>query len=252
MNLHLKNKAAIVTGAGAGIGKAIALGLAKEGADVAISGRDRNSLEQTAKEIASATDRRVLAVAGDMTQADSVKHLVDAVVADFTTVHILVINVGETVRGWFSTIDSDMWESSLAVNLMSAVYASQRVVPYMKRQKWGRIISIAALSATEPNPALAASNAAKSGLLSLSKTLSRELAADNILVNCVSPGLIESPQNDRYFSEPERKAAVSTIPLNRFGRPEEFAGAVTFLCSDRVSYITGINMIIDGGAGRAL
>lgn len=95
-----------------------------------------------------------------------------------------------------------------------------------------------------------ASNVAKSGLLSLSKTLSRELATDNILVNCVSPGLIESPQNDRYFSESERKAAMGTIPLGRFGRPEEFADFVTFLCSDRASYITGINLLIDGGASR--
>jgi NAD(P)-dependent dehydrogenase (short-subunit alcohol dehydrogenase family) len=135
---------------------------------------------------------------------------------------------------------------------MSAVYTTKNVIPYMQKQKWGRIIYIAALSATEPGSELAASNAAKSGLLSLSKTLSRELAGNNILVNCVSPGLIESPQNERYFIDAELKEVVAKIPLGRLGRPEEFADVVTFLCSERASYITGENLIVDGGTSRGI
>lgn len=252
MNLNLENKVAIVTGASAGLGKAIALSLANEGVKVAISGRNQNALKQTATEIESATDRRVLAVSGDMSKAASVKHLVEKVIAELETVHILVNNLGQATRGLFTTIGTDKWQTSFEVNLMSAIYATKKVVPNMQRQKWGRIINIAALSATEPSSKLVASNVAKSGLLSFSKTLSLELAADNILVNCVSPGLIESPQNDRYFSDAERKEAISKIPLGRFGYPEEFADVVTFLCSERASYITGENLIVDGGASRGL
>ncbi len=252
MNLFLENKVAIVTGASAGLGKAIALGLANEGVKVAISARNQDALKQTATEIESATKRGVLAVIGDMSKADSVNDLVDKVIAEFETVHILVNNVGQAARGLFTTIGTDIWQSSIEVNLMSAIHATKQVVPYMQRQKWGRIVNIAALSATEPNRELAASNVAKSGLLSFSKTLSRELAGDNILVNCVSPGLIESPQNERYFSDAERKEAIGKIPLGRFGYPEEFADVVTFLCSERASYITGENLIVDGGLSRGL
>ncbi len=136
--------------------------------------------------------------------------------------------------------------------MMSAIYAANKAIPYMQSQKWGRIINIAALSATEPSPQLITSNVFKSSLLSFSKTLSRELAEDNILVNCVSPGLIESPQNDRYFSDVERKEAIDKIPLNRFGSPDEFADVVTFLCSERASYITGVNLIVDGGSSKGI
>lgn len=252
MNLDLENKVAIVTGASAGLGKSIAFSLANEGVKVAISGRNPNALEQTAKIIESETDRSVLAVSGDMTEAASVKHFVDKVIAEFETVHILVNNLGQAARGLFTTIGTDKWQSSFEINLMSAIYASKNVIPHMQRQKWGRIINIAALSAVEPSCELIVSNAAKSGLLSFSKTLSRELAADNILVNCVSPGLIESPQNERYFSDIERKKAIDMIPLGRFGRPEEFADIVTFLCSERASFITGENLIVDGGSSRGL
>lgn len=252
MNLNIDNKVAIVTGASAGLGKAIAYSLAKEGVKVAISGRNQNTLEQTAKEIESATNRRVLAVAGDMTQAAQVKHFVNMVIAEHETVHILVNNVGQAAGGLFTTIGLDKWKSSFEVNLMSAIYASKSAIPYMQGQKWGRIINIAALSATEPSHQLIASNVVKSGLLSFSKTLSKELAVDNILVNCVSPGLIESPQNDRFFSGAERKEAIDKIPLGRFGSPEEFADIVAFLCSERASYITGVNLIVDGGASKGL
>jgi 3-oxoacyl-[acyl-carrier protein] reductase len=135
---------------------------------------------------------------------------------------------------------------------MSAVYATTNVVPYMQKQGWGRIINISALSGKEPSDELVASNVVKAGLIGLSKTLSRELAASNILVNCVSPGLIESPQNDKYFSEAERKEALTKIPLKRFGSGSEFADTVTFLCSERAGYITGINLLIDGGASHGL
>jgi NAD(P)-dependent dehydrogenase (short-subunit alcohol dehydrogenase family) len=122
----------------------------------------------------------------------------------------------------------------------------------MKMQKWGRIINISALSGKEPGEELIASNVVKSGLISFSKTMSRELASDNIIVNCVSPGLINSPQNDSYFSRVEKDEALSRIPLHRFGDPKELADAVVFLCSERASYITGVNLLVDGGASHSV
>jgi 3-oxoacyl-[acyl-carrier protein] reductase len=252
MNLNLKNKVAIVTGGSAGLGKAIALSLANEGVHVAISGRNQNALNRTATELESITGRKVFVFTGDMSKADSVKNFVDGVIAKFDTVHLLINNVGKGFRSLFTAIEIDKWISSFEINLMSAIYAANAVLPYMQVQKWGRIVNITALSATEPNRELAASNVVKSGLLSFSKTLSQELAGDNILVNCISPGLIESPQNERYFSGTERKEAISGIPLGRFGNPEELADVVTFLCSERASYITGHNLIVDGGMSRGV
>ena len=252
MKLDLDNKVAIVTGASEGIGKAIALSLANEGVRVAISGRRQSVLRQTAKEIEDATGSSILTFTGDMTQADTVKHFVEKVIAETETIHILINNVGQATRGMFMSLDQSQWQQAFEINLMSAIYTSINVVPYMQKQKWGRIINISALSGKEPSDELIASNVVKSGLVSFSKTLSRELASDNILVNCISPGLIESPQNDHYFSEDERERALDRIPLGRFGYPEEFADIATFLCSERASYVTGINLLVDGGASRGL
>jgi len=252
MKLGLDNKIAIVTGASAGLGKAVAFSLAKEGVNLAISGRRQNILRETAKEIETVTGKNVWAFVGDMTQPDVVKCFVDGVIAEIGAVHILVNNVGQATRGLFLSLNQDIWQRTFEVNMMSAVYASMNVIPHMQKQKWGRIINISALSSKEPSDELITSNVAKSGLVSFSKTLSRELASDNILVNCVSPGLIESPQNDRYFTDVERQEALSKIPLGRFGSPEEFADLVTFLCSERASYITGVNLLVDGGASRGL
>lgn len=252
MDLNLHNKVAIITGASAGLGKAIALSLAQEGVRVAISARRADVLEQTADEITSQTNQEVLTFAGDMTDASQIEQFVKDVVERLGTVHILINNVGQAARGRLLSLRQEDWQKTLDINLLSAVQMTKKVVLLMQQQRWGRIINISALSAKEPSEDLIASNVVKTGLVSFSKTLARELAPDNILVNCVSPGLIESPQNDRYFSASEREEAESNIPLGRFGQPEEFASVVTFLCSERASYITGVNVLVDSGASRGL
>ncbi|MCP4720662.1 MAG: SDR family oxidoreductase [Desulfobacteraceae bacterium] len=252
MNLGLKNKIAVVTGASAGLGRAIAFSLAREGANVAICGRRQEVLEQTAMEIKRETQTKVLAFAGDMTQAEDVRLFIKRVINEWGTVHILVNNVGQATRGCLDSLSPNNWQQTFEVNIMSAVLCTNQVTPVMKAQKWGRIINISALSGKEPGQELIASNVVKSGLIGFSKTLSRELALDNILVNCISPGLIDSPQNDRYFSRLEKEEALSRIPLHRFGDPQEFADVVAFLCSQRSSYITGVNLLVDGGASHSL
>ncbi len=252
MNLDIKDKIALVTGASAGLGKAIALSLAREGAKVAISGRRKEVLDETAMKIRNETEAKVLTFVGDMTQKENVTAFVNQVVDDWNTIHILVNNVGQATRGQLDSLSQGDWQQAFEVNLLSAVYCTKQVTPLMKKQKWGRIINISALSGTEPGEELIVSNVVKSGVISFSKTLSRELASDNILVNCVSPGLINSPQNDGYFSQQEREMAQKAIPLRRFGEPKEFADTVVFLCSERASYVTGINLIVDGGTSHSV
>jgi len=252
MNLDIKDKIALVTGASAGLGKAIAFSLAREGVKVAISGRRKEVLDETAMEIRNETEAQVLTFVGDMTQKGNVTALVNQVVDDWNTIHILVNNVGQATRGQLDSLSQRDWQQAFEVNLLSAVYCTKQVIPLMKKQKWGRIINISALSGTEPGEELIVSNVVKSGVISFSKTLSRELASDNILVNCVSPGLINSPQNDGYFSQQEREMVQKAIPLRRFGESKEFADTVVFLCSERASYVTGINLIVDGGTSHSV
>ncbi len=234
------------------MGKAIALSLAGEGARVAISGRRQDLLEQTAIELRRETQAQILTFAGDMTQIESVTEFVKRIVDEWETIHILVNNVGQATRGHLETLCRKDWQNTFDTNLLSAIHCTGQITPIMKNQKWGRIIYISALSGKEPGGELIASNVVKSGLISFSKTLSRELAPDNILVNCVSPGLIESPQNDRYFTPSERNEAIGNIPLRRFGDQNEFADVVAFLCSERASYVTGVNLLVDGGASRGV
>ncbi len=252
MNLELKDKIAVVTGASAGLGRAIAFSLAREGAKVAISGRRQEVLEETAMELKRETQAKVLTFVGDMTQIENVTEFVNQVLNEWNTIHILVNNVGQATRGRIESLCQRDWQQTFEANLLSAVHCTSQVVPVMKMQKWGRIINISALSGKEPGEELIASNVVKSGLISFSKTLSKELASDNIIVNCVSPGLIDSPQNDRYFSRLEKDEALSRIPLHRFGDPKELADAVVFLCSERASYITGVNLLVDGGASHSV
>jgi len=208
VDLGLKDKIAIITGASEGLGREIAFSLAREGAKVAISGRREEVLEETAMIIERETRANVLTFAGDMTNAEDVTAFVNLVVHKWHGIHILVNNVGQATRGSLDGLSQHEWQQTFEVNLLSAVHCTRQVAPVMKSQKWGRIVNISALSGKEPGRDLIASNVVKSGLIGFSKTLSRELASHNIIVNCVSPGLIDSPQNDRYFSPLEKEDAL--------------------------------------------
>ncbi len=253
MNLQLIDKIAVVTGGSEGIGKAVALGLAKEGAKVAISGRRADRLNEVAEKIRGQTGGDVLAVAGDMTDRHDVRRFTETVLEKWGTVHILVNNVGCAVRALFEELADENWRRSMDANLYSALFCTERLLPAMRKQQWGRIVNLAAVSAKQPSPNLMASNAAKSALLGFSKTLAREVAADNILVNCVCPGRVLSAQILELFSEPDRATIAETqIPMKRFGMPEEVADLVVFLSSERSSYITGTVIPVDGGITQGL
>jgi len=248
MDLAITGKRAVVTGASEGIGYAIALGLAREGAHVAICGRRQEQLEQARHTMEKESPSEVLARPADLAVRADVESFFQAVLQKWKGVDILVNNVGRAVQAPFEELSEDDWQAAMDTNLSSARRCTELALPYMKAQRWGRIINVSAVSGKQPTPNLLASNVAKSALISFSKSLSNEVGRYNVLVNCVCPGRILSPQIRRLFTEKERQTLASThIPLRRFGEPEEFANLVVFLASEQASYITGTTIQVDGG-----
>lgn len=254
MHLNIQGKVAVVTGASEGIGKAIAAKLVEEGAKVAISSRRAKELDAVAHEIRKGTkSSEIIPFAADMTNRDDVRAFMEEVITNWSTIHILVNNVGRAQPGLFQNLPDEDWRATFDANLSSALYCTKAALPFMQRQKWGRIINIGSISGKEPSAGLIASNSAKAALISFSKSLAAELAPDGILVNCVCPGRILSAQALRLTSEKEREEIASThIPIRRFGHPEEVANLVAFLASECSSYIAGTAILVDGGMARGL
>jgi len=257
MDLGLKDKVALVTGASKGLGKAVAMGLAREGAQVAICARGEETLQATAREIEAATGSEVLAVRADVTRPADIKRLVETTAEHFGRIDILVTNAGGPPSARFMDLSHKAWQQAVDLTLMSAVHLCYKVVPYMRKQGGGRIITMTSVSVKQPLDGLVLSNSLRAGVIGLTKTLSNELAKDNILVNSVCPGwtrtervveLLEAAaQRKGTTPQDEEAAVVSQIPLGRMGRPEEIANLVVFLASERASFITGVAIHVDGG-----
>ena len=193
MDLGLTNKIALVTGGSKGIGSAIALELAREGADVAICAREPGPLDETARAIA-ALGRQALAVPANLATADGVRSVVDGVLATFGRVDILVNNVGGAGGpGGFLNLQDEHWQRAWDLNVMAAVRFSRALIPGMVERRWGRIINIGSTSGRQPDVVVVHYNCAKAGLLALSKTLANAYSKDGVLVNCVLPGLTRTP-----------------------------------------------------------
>lgn len=257
MDLGLNGKVAIVSASSKGLGKACALGLAREGAKVVICARNKDELEKAKTEIENATNNDVLSIQADVTNYDDVKKLVKSTVEKFGTVHILVTNAGGPPAGYFENFSDDDWENAFKLNFMSTVRLIREVLPYMKSQNWGRIINITSVTVKQPIDNLILSNAIRMSVLGLAKTLALQLAKYNILINNVAPGytltdrvkfVIEQRAKDtgKTFDEVKSELAKD-IPLGRLADPEELANVVVFLASERASYITGATIPVDGG-----
>jgi 3-oxoacyl-[acyl-carrier protein] reductase len=256
MELELRDKVAVVTGASRGIGRAIALGLGAEGCAVAVGARGEAELRAVAEEIERAGGR-ALPVAGDLTSAEGVARLVDGAAERFGGVDILVNNLGGSApanKPFMDTTAAD-WQGVVALNLYSAVEASRHAVPHFRRRGGGSILIISSIYGRESG-GYTGYNAVKSSLNSLAKSLSRELAPDNVRVNAIAPGSILFPGGSwekRQQADPQGIAdfVKRDIPLGRFGRPEEVAAAAVFLCSPRASWVSGACIPVDGSQGRS-
>lgn len=258
MDLGLKGKVALVSAASKGIGRACAMGLAGEGARVAVCARTEGDLKTAAGEIRAKTGAEVLAVPCDVTRDADLRELVRRVTDAFGGVDILVANAGGPPRGDFAELTDEQWMQAFELSLLSAVRLVRLVLPSMRARRWGRIITIQSSSVKQPIPGLLLSNAVRPGVAGLMKTLATELGRDNILVNTVCPGRI---MTDRFVSghkqtgrTVEEYLAVTSkeVPLGRIGTPEEFANMVVFLASERASYVTGVTVQVDGGLVRGL
>ena len=243
--IDLDGRAALVTGGGRGIGREIALVLAKAGADVAVSDIDLETARETATDIGR-MGRQTLALKADVANSDDVSSMITGFVEIFGKIDILVNNAGITRDGLAMRMKEADWDIVLNVNLKSAFLCCKAVARPMMRARSGRIINIASVVGLMGNAGQANYSASKAGLIGLTKTLAREFAGRNINVNAVAPGFIKSAMTDR-LSDQDRERYMGAIPLARFGRLEDVAGCVLFLASPLSDYITGQVVTVDGG-----
>ena len=258
MDLGLHGKAAIVTGGSEGIGKAAAASMAAEGADVVIAARRVDVLESAAAEIRAVSQHRVVAIPTDVMEPDQVQALIDRTMDEFGRIDILVNNAGTSAGGPFLGVTDDAWQHDLDLKLYGAIRASRLAVPIMREQGGGRIINVTNLGAKAPGAASVPTSVSRAAGVALTKAMSKEFAADNILVNTVCIGLIKSGQHETRFKAMQESNPDLTldrfyadmgdrVPLGRVGEGEEAGDVIAFLASDRASYLTGIAVNIDGG-----
>lgn len=263
MDLGIKGRAAIVTGASRGIGREAARQFLEEGVRVMICGRNAETIEKARAELAAQTGGEVHAVVADMTKEVEIARLVDAARQKFGTVDILVNNAGQMYSGRFAVMSDAGLKEQFETKIFGFLRAIRLVYPLMKAQKWGRIVNIIGGAGKEPDPYMFGSGITNSGLLNITKSLSTEFGEDNVLVNAVCPGWVATNLWQRnaqglqqelkaQTEEEARRLAARKNSLNRFGKPEELANAIVFLCSERASYITGVSLNLDGGRLKGL
>jgi 3-oxoacyl-[acyl-carrier protein] reductase len=263
VELGLTGRRAIVTGGSKGLGKAIAAELLAEGAAVAICARHADELAETAADLrkAATEGQPLLALPCDVTDPVQVTDFVAAATAALGGLDILVNNAGGARPGRFAALTDEDWHDDIEVKLFSQIRCIRAALPHLRASAAPRVININALYARYPDPAFLASSVNRASCLSLSKALSIELGAEGILVNSVNIGFVETPQwqNIHRRRAPEMAAgeffgqlAKEEVPLGRFGQPEEVAGLVAFLASDRASYIAGASIDVGGGMGKFL
>ena len=262
MDLGLKGKVALVAASSKGLGRAVATELATEGARVMITSRDESSLSQTAAEIRENTGAEVGFLVADLGRDADIRALVQNTVERFGGVDVLVNNTGGPPAGSFDAVTDEDWLGAFELNLMSFVRLIRAVLPHMRERGGGRIVNIASSSIKQPIENLILSNTFRAGIAGLAKSLSSELAPDNILINTLGPGRISTGRSaalDASRAEAQdipveeiRSRSEARVPLGRYGTPEEFAKVAAFLASPANSYVTGQAILVDGGLVRAL
>lgn len=257
MEKTLEGKVIFVAGSSKGIGFAIAEEAAKQGANVFLGSRDNERLSSAASRITKNTEADVRFRILDVTQAGSIKEWVESGISHFGRIDGLVVNAGGPPAGMFDSLTEEQWYASFDLILMSAVRLIRQSLPYMKKVSKGSIVTITSVSVKEPIDILLLSNVFRSGVTSLAKSLSRDLASYNIRVNNILPGRLDTERveeldgihaKNRGISVNEVRASFQElIPLSRYGKPEELANLAVFLLSDKATFITGTTIPVDGG-----
>lgn len=242
---NLTGQIALVTGGSQGIGRATALALAENGADVAVLARSLDKCEAVAAEIRT-KGRRALAVRGDLGNAEEIKAAVETVARELGPINILVNNAAITRDGLMLRMKRDDWETVLNTNLTGVFLLTQQVLPMMTKARKGRIINLTSVVAQSGNVGQVNYISAKAGLIGFTKAVAREYASRNITVNAVAPGFIETPMT-AVLNEAARTAMLDQIPLKRPGTDADVAAAVAFLASDEAGYVTGQVINVNGG-----
>lgn len=262
MDLGLKDRVALVAASSQGLGKAVAQGLAREGAKLALCARTDDALQATAEEIRRSAGVEVLARALDVTSPEGVRDFVREVNGRFGRLDICVANAGGPPSKSFAETTVEDWRAAAELNLMSTVWLARETLPLMRERRWGRFLAITSVTVKQPVEGLVLSNAVRAGVSGLVKTLANEYGKFNVLVNNVCPGYTATA---RLVSLTRRLAGIEGVgpeeiearwarqtPLGRIGQPEEFANLVVFLASERASYITGAAIAVDGGLVKGL
>jgi len=262
MDLGLRGKVALVAGASQGMGRATALGFAREGAKVGMCARGEAALNEAAEMIRKHTGAEVLAMVADMSKAEDIQRLVNQTAEHFGRLDIIVNNAGGPPPGEFMKFTDQDWHNAFGLSFMSTMRMTREAVPHMRKAGGGRVINITSYAVKEPIAGLVLSNAIRSGVIGLAKTLSRELARDKILINNVCPGRIDTARAQKLNKaraerlnrpvEEINNEMAAEVPLGRYGTAEETADLIVFLGSERASYITGTTIQIDGGLVRGI
>lgn len=262
METGINGKVALVTGGSMGIGRATARTLAKEGAKVAICARGLDALKQTAREIQDETGSTIIPIRADVTSNEDIKMLVWSTVSELGNIDILVNNAVNSVSGRASELPDEAWLNHIHTKVMGYIRCAREVVPSMRQKGGGRIINIAGMAARNASATNASSGVTNSGISNFTKTLADDVAADNILVNCIHPGSTLTPrqvqlmeeraQRDSITMDEVMQRTVANIPIGRMVEPEDIANLIVFLTSDLASAITGQTIAVDGGVGRGV
>jgi 3-oxoacyl-[acyl-carrier protein] reductase len=242
----LEKKAAIVTGASRGIGKAIALSLAEQGANIVVNYAGNEEKANEVVDQIKSLGREAFAYKADVSNPNDVQAMVKETIEKFGSIDILVNNAGITKDNLLMRMKETEWDEVININLKGVFNCTKAVTRQMMKQRSGRIINVSSIVGVSGNPGQANYVAAKAGVIGLTKSSAKELASRNITVNAVAPGFITTDMTDK-LSEDVQKEMLSVIPLARFGEPEDISGVVAFLASDKSGYITGQTINIDGG-----
>ncbi|HLI91743.1 MAG TPA: glucose 1-dehydrogenase [Ktedonobacteraceae bacterium] len=245
---NLEGRVAIVTGGSQGLGQVMAQALAEAGASVVVTSREQEKARQSAEVIASATGRRALGLALEVTSAQQVEAVAQAVMREFGRIDILVNNAGINIRKPVEDFDEASWDLVQQTNLKGPFLCTRAIVPIMKRQRSGRIINVASMMGITALAERGAYCSSKGGVIMFTKVMALELAPYNITVNALCPGPFATALNTPVLNNPQaNQFFIDHLPLKRWGRPEELRGVIVFMASDASSFMTGSALVVDGG-----